>query len=59
MCAYIMELFLHPKRVLEVNSIFGIKNVKFITGLKKNDQTSAWWALVVVVNDTTTAFEKV
>ena len=27
-----------------MNSIFGIKNTEFITGFKKNDQTSAWWA---------------
>ena len=28
------------KRVLDVNSILGIKNIKFITGLKKKNQTS-------------------
>ena len=41
-------------RVLDVNSVFGIKNIKFIISSKKNDQTSAFGVkvtLTVVVND--------
>ena len=37
-----------------MNSVFGIKNTKFIISLKKNDQTSAFDArvvLAVAVND--------
>ena len=34
-----------------MNSIFGIKNTKFIISLKKNDQISMFGTFVLIVND--------
>ena len=45
------------KRVLDVNSVFGIKNTKFIIGFKKMTKLvrlatlDVKWALAVVVNE--------